>query len=50
MNQVFSSAESCLERRALIAALRKLRAGDFTVRLPEDDPSCDSEIAALFKR
>jgi len=35
-------------RRSLIAALRKLRRGDFTVRLPEDGPEADAEIALLF--
>jgi HAMP domain-containing protein/signal transduction histidine kinase/DNA-binding response OmpR family regulator len=36
------------ERRQLVAALRSLRRGDFSVRLPEDDPDFDGEIATLF--
>ena len=36
------------DRRQLVNALRSLRRGDFSVRLPEDDPSFDSEIATLF--
>jgi len=37
-----------LDRRSLVTALRSLRRGDFTVRLPEDRDGVDSEIAALF--
>jgi hypothetical protein len=37
-----------LDRRQLLAALRSFRRGDFTVRLPEDLPGYDSEIARLF--
>jgi HAMP domain-containing protein/signal transduction histidine kinase/CheY-like chemotaxis protein len=37
-----------LDRRTLVTALRSLRRGDFTVRLPEDRDGVDSEIAALF--
>ena len=37
-----------LDRRQLVGALRSLRRGDFTVRLPEDLPGLDSEIAVLF--
>jgi methyl-accepting chemotaxis protein len=37
-----------VSRRDLITALRKLRRGDFTVRLPEDGLEEDSEIAMLF--
>ena len=37
-----------LDRRSLVTALRSLRRGDFTVRLPEDRDGIDSEIAALF--
>jgi len=36
------------DRRQLLSALRSLRRGDFSVRLPEDDPEFDSEIATLF--
>ena len=36
-----------LDRRQLLSALRSLRRGDFTVRLPEDLPGLDSEIAQL---
>ena len=35
-------------RRELIAALRKLRQGDFTVRLPEDGSGADQELATIF--
>ena len=37
-----------LDRRQLLGALRSFRRGDFTVRLPEDFPGYDSEIARLF--
>jgi hypothetical protein len=37
-----------LDRRQLVTALRSLRRGDFTVRLPEDFPGLDNEIARLF--
>ena len=37
-----------LDRRQLVAALRSFRRGDFTVRLPDDLPGTDGEIAALF--
>ncbi len=39
---------SQLDRRQIVAALRALRRGDFTVRLPEDAPGMDSEVANLF--
>ncbi|HET6807187.1 MAG TPA: HAMP domain-containing protein, partial [Frateuria sp.] len=45
------SAEICLEsldRPQLIAALRSLRSGDFSVRLPESGPGADVEVARLF--
>ena len=42
-----TSRES-MDRRQLVSALRSLRRGDFSVRLPEDDPEFDSEIATLF--
>jgi HAMP domain-containing protein/signal transduction histidine kinase/CheY-like chemotaxis protein len=37
-----------LDRRQLVAALRNLRRGDFSVRLPEDLSGIDGEIAVLF--
>ncbi|MEP9359606.1 HAMP domain-containing protein [Sphingomonas sp. KR3-1] len=37
-----------LDRRRLVSALRSLRRGDFSVRLPEDLPGADGEIATLF--
>ncbi|WP_166037423.1 HAMP domain-containing protein [Sphingosinicella sp. YJ22] len=37
-----------LDRRQLVAALRSLRRGDFSVRLPDDLTGVDSEIATLF--
>ncbi len=37
-----------LDRRQLVAALRSLRRGDFSVRLPDDLAGVDSEIATLF--
>jgi len=37
-----------LDRRQLITALRSLRRGDFSVRLPEDLSGTDGEIATLF--
>ncbi len=37
-----------LDRRQLLSALRSLRKGDFGVRLPEDLPGVDTEIAKLF--
>ena len=37
-----------LDRRELVNALRKLRRGDFSVRLPEDLSGTDGEIARLF--
>jgi HAMP domain-containing protein/signal transduction histidine kinase/DNA-binding response OmpR family regulator len=37
-----------LDRRQLVGALRSLRRGDFSVRLPDDMPGADSEIAVLF--
>ena len=40
--------EDFIDRRQLIGALRSLRRGDFSVRLPEDLRGIDSEIARLF--
>ncbi|WP_253201205.1 HAMP domain-containing protein [Sphingomonas quercus] len=37
-----------LDRRQLVSALRSLRRGDFSVRLPEDLSGEDGEIAMLF--
>src|SRR6185503_5101664 len=37
-----------LDRRRLLSALRALRRGDFTVRLPEEFAGIDGEIARLF--
>src|SRR5213595_2434128 len=37
-----------IDRRQLVSALRALRRGDFSVRLPEDVADLDSEIATLF--
>jgi HAMP domain-containing protein/signal transduction histidine kinase/CheY-like chemotaxis protein len=37
-----------VDRRQLVSALRSLRKGDFTVRLPEDGEGVDEEIATLF--
>ncbi|MGE5562358.1 MAG: HAMP domain-containing protein [Bacillota bacterium] len=37
-----------IDRRQLLSALRALRRGDFSVRLPEEADGVDGEIAALF--
>ena len=37
-----------LDRRQLVGALRSLRRGDFSIRLPDDLPGVDAEIALLF--
>ncbi|MFC3653388.1 HAMP domain-containing protein [Dyella humi] len=37
-----------LDRRQVIAALRRFRRGDFSVRLPEDMQGQDGELAQLF--
>ena len=37
-----------IDRRQLVSALRALRRGEFSVRLPEDVDGLDGEIAALF--
>ena len=42
------SQRDFLDRRELLGALRSLRKGDFSVRLPEDLPGQDGEIARLF--
>jgi methyl-accepting chemotaxis protein len=48
MNKQSSRSEFGVTRRQLILALRRLRRGDFSVRLPDDQPDEDNEIAALF--
>ena len=48
MNKESSRAEFGVTRRQLVSALRRLRRGDFSVRLPEEGDEDDSEIAALF--
>src|SRR5246127_1845811 len=47
MNAVTHAPET-LDRRALLAALRTLRKGDFTVRLPLGLTGIDGEIAQVF--
>ena len=42
------SPRDTLDRRKLLTALRALRRGDFTVRLPEEFTGIDGEIARLF--
>jgi len=42
------SAASALERREILKALRQLRRGDFSVRLPLDLSGIDGEIAGAF--
>ena len=37
-----------VDRRQLLTALRALRRGDFSVRLPEDGDGVDAEIGSLF--
>ncbi len=37
-----------IDRRKLVSALRALRRGDFSIRLPEDADGVDGEIASLF--
>ena len=37
-----------IDRRQLLSALRALRRGDFSVRLPEEVDGVDGEIAAIF--
>ena len=48
MNREVSRTEFGVSRRQLVTALRRLRRGDFSVRLSEDGDDEDSEIAALF--
>jgi HAMP domain-containing protein/signal transduction histidine kinase/CheY-like chemotaxis protein len=47
MDAVTQTAQFGVGRRELVVALRRLRNGDFSVRLPEGDES-DDEIATLF--
>ena len=42
------SARESLDRRQLVSALRRLRSGDFTIRLPDDLSGADAELAQLF--
>jgi hypothetical protein len=44
------SQRDFLDRRQLVTALRSLRRGDFSVRLPEDSRASTSEIAASSTR
>ena len=48
MNKQSPRSEFGVSRRQLITALRKLRRGDFSVRLSEEGGDDDSEIAVLF--
>src|SRR5690606_12060282 len=43
-----AGAEPGLDNRALLAALRAFRKGDFSVRLPRDLSGVDGEIAEAF--
>jgi HAMP domain-containing protein len=44
----FETPREALDRRQLVSALRRLRRGDFAVRLPEDLSGADAELAQLF--
>jgi HAMP domain-containing protein/signal transduction histidine kinase/CheY-like chemotaxis protein len=48
VNRQTSQVEFSRSRRDLILALRRLRRGDFSVRLPEEGDETDLEIATLF--
>jgi len=48
VNKQSPHSEFGVSRRQLVTALRKLRRGDFTVRLNEEGTDEDSEIAILF--
>jgi methyl-accepting chemotaxis protein len=48
LNTQSPQVEFSRSRRELILALRKLRRGDFSVRLSEDGSDADLEIATLF--
>ncbi|HEX7130082.1 MAG TPA: HAMP domain-containing protein, partial [Rhodanobacteraceae bacterium] len=43
-----ATAPECLDHRELIVAFRRLRRGDFQVRLPDDLTGPDAELARLF--
>src|SRR5437868_4749082 len=43
-----ASDGQALNRRDILKALRSLKRGDFSVRLPEDLPDIDGEIASTF--
>jgi HAMP domain-containing protein/signal transduction histidine kinase/CheY-like chemotaxis protein len=48
MLQLAQSADSNLDSKRLLMALRAFKRGDFSVRLPEDLAGIDGEIAATF--
>src|SRR5690606_6005965 len=48
LNLQTPATEFSRSRRELIAALRKLRRGDFSVRMPEEGTDADVELATLF--
>ena len=48
MNKQSPRSEFGVTRRELIAALQKLRRGDFSVRLPEDVPTPTARSPRLF--
>jgi len=48
VNKQSPGSEFGVSRRQLITALRKLRRGDFTVRLSEEGTDDENEIAVLF--
>ena len=48
MNKQSPRSEFGVSRRQLISALRRLRRGDFSVRLSEESSGDDAEIAVLF--
>jgi len=48
VNTQSSQGEFSRNRRELVLALRRLRRGDFSVRMPEEGSDSDVEIATLF--
>src|SRR5579862_8133656 len=48
MLQLAQGADSALDSKRLLMALRAFKRGDFSVRLPEDLTGIDGEIAATF--
>ena len=48
MNIQTPAVEFSSSRRELISALRRLRRGDFSVRMPEEGTDADVELATLF--